>query len=96
MLTKDSKRRSDRLEFIVEKGLVLVLDAKQKVDISLWERHEKYLESFLGRDINAGMGERIDEDALRRRIERRLQTFRSDEYRKKLDGCLGVEPSLYE
>ena len=72
------------------------LDAKQKVDISLWERHEKYLESFLGRDINAGMGERIDEDALRRRIERRLQTFRSDEYRKKLDGCLGVDPSLYE
>ncbi|HCR30387.1 MAG TPA: hypothetical protein DIV79_10260, partial [Opitutae bacterium] len=72
------------------------LDAKQKVDITLWERHEKYLESFLGRDINAGMGERIDEDALRRRIERRLQTFRSDEYRKKLDGCLGVDPSLYE
>jgi len=71
------------------------LDAKQKVDISLWERHEKYLESFLGRDINAGMGERIDEEALRRRIERRLQTFRSDEYRNKLDGCLGVDPSLY-
>ncbi len=72
------------------------LDAKQKVDISLWERHEKYLESFLGLEINAGMGERIDEDALRRRIERRLQTFRSDEYRNKLDGCLGVDPSLYE
>lgn len=72
------------------------LDAKQKVDISLWERHEKYLESFLGRDINAGMGERIDEDALRRRIERRLQTFRSEDYRKKLDGCLGVDPSLYK
>ena len=71
------------------------LDAKQKVDISLWERHDKYLESFLSRDINAGMGDRIDEDALRRRIERRLQTFRSDDYRKKLDGCLGVDPSLY-
>ena len=50
------------------------LDAKQKVDISLWERHGKYLESFLGREINAGMGEQIDEEALRRRIERRLQT----------------------
>ena len=35
-------------------------------------------------------------NALRRRIERRLQTFRSDEYRNKLDGCLGVDPaSLY-
>jgi len=71
------------------------LDAKQKVDISLWERHGKYLESFLGREINAGMGEQIDEEALRRRIERRLQTFGSKEYRQKLDGCLGVDPSLF-
>lgn len=72
------------------------LDAKQQVDISLWERHEKYLESFLGRDINAGMGDRIDEEALRRRIKRRLQTFRSEEYRQKLDGCLGVDPCLFQ
>ncbi len=71
------------------------LDAKQKVDISLWERHQSYLERFMNEDINEGMGERIDEEGLRRRIARRLDTFRSDDYRAKLDGCLGVEPSLF-
>ena len=71
------------------------LDTKQNVDIKLWERHQRYLESFLGRDINEGMGERIDEDGLRRRIARRLKTFKSNDYRKMLNGCLGVDPSLF-
>ena len=72
------------------------LDAKQKVDIQLWERHQNYLEEFLKKDINEGMGERIDESGLRRRIARRLKTFRSEEYREKLEGCLGVDPSLFQ
>jgi hypothetical protein len=72
------------------------LDAKQKVDIQLWERHKNYLEEFLKKDINEGMGERIDESGLRRRIARRLKTFRSEEYREKLEGCLGVDPSLFQ
>ena len=72
------------------------LDTKQKVDIGLWERHQRYLETFLDRDINEGMGERIDEEALRRRIARRLQTFRSRDYRDKLNGCIGLDPSVYQ
>ncbi|MDH3431856.1 MAG: hypothetical protein OEQ14_17795, partial [Gammaproteobacteria bacterium] len=72
------------------------LDTKQKVDIGLWERHQRYLETFLDRDINEGMGERIDEEALRRRIARRLQTFRSRDYRDKLNGCIGSDPSVYQ
>ena len=72
------------------------LDAKQKVDIQLWERHQDYLEEFLKKDINEGMGERIDESGLRRRIARRLKTFRSQEYRDNLEGCLGVDPSLFQ
>ncbi len=71
------------------------LDTKQNVDIQLWERHKIYLEEFLRKDINEGMGERIDEEGLRRRIARRLKTFKSTEYREKLDGCLGVDPSLF-
>ena len=70
------------------------LDTKQKVDIELWERHQRYLESFLDRDINEGMGERIDEEGLRRRIARRLETFRSPDYRDKLNGCIGLDPSV--
>jgi hypothetical protein len=71
------------------------LDTKQKVDIRLWERHQRYLESFLDRDINEGMGERIDEEGLRRRIARRLETFRSEDYRDNLNGCIGLDPSVY-
>ena len=71
------------------------LDTKQKVDIELWERHQKYLEAFLRIDINEGMEERIDEEGLRRRIARRLETFKSNEYREKLEGCLGVDPCLF-
>ena len=71
------------------------LDAKQKIDIQLWERHQQYLEEFLKKAINEGMEERIDETGLRRRIARRLKTFRSPEYRENLQGCLGVDPSLF-
>jgi hypothetical protein len=71
------------------------LDTKQKVDIELWERHRRYLETFLAREINEGMGERIDEEGLRRRIDRRLKTFRSSDYRNKLNGCIGLDPSVY-
>ncbi|EDY82388.1 hypothetical protein VDG1235_2010 [Verrucomicrobiia bacterium DG1235] len=72
------------------------LDAKQKVDIALWERHLGYLDSYLADERNEGMGDRIEEERLHRAIARRLETFRSDEYRSKLDGCIGVDPSLYQ
>lgn len=88
MFTLDSLKSSDWYK--------ARLDAKQKVDIQLWERHQKYLESFLDRDINEGMEERIDEEGLRRRIARRLDTFKSKDYREKLEGCLGVDPCLFE
>ncbi len=71
------------------------LDAKQKVDVDLWERHLKYLDTYLADDRNADMGARIEEGRLHRAIARRLETFRSAEYRQKLNGCLGVDPSLY-
>ena len=71
------------------------LDAKQKVDIDLWERHLKYLDTYLADNRNADMGERIEEGRLHRAIARRLETFKSKGYREKLNGCLGVEPSLY-
>ena len=71
------------------------LDTKQKADIELWQRHERYLEAFLHRDINEGMGRRIDEEGLRRRIARRLDTFKSPEYRDRLTGCIGLDPSVH-
>ncbi|MBK1877839.1 hypothetical protein [Pelagicoccus mobilis] len=72
------------------------LDAKQKVDVSLWERHQAYLDSYLSQELNEGMGDRIEEERLRGAIARRLETFRSEEYRKNLDGCIGVDPSVYK
>jgi len=72
------------------------LDKKQEIDVSLWERHSAYLDSFLKDQLNAGMGERIEEKRLHRAISRRLDTFRSEDYRKNLVGCIGVDPSLYK
>lgn len=72
------------------------LDAKQRVDVALWERHLAYLDSFLADGLNEGMGDRIEEKRLHRAIQRRLETFRSADYREKLIGCIGVDPSLYQ
>ncbi len=71
------------------------LDAKQRVEVALWERHASYLDKFLANPLNHGLGERIEESRLRSTIDRRLETFRSQDYRDKLVGCLGVDPSLY-
>ena len=72
------------------------LEAKQKVDIRLWEKHAEYVDTVMADPLNAGINYQIDEDALRRRIARRLETFHSDEYREKLNGCIGVDPELVE
>lgn len=72
------------------------LDAKQAVDVRLWERHLQYLDSYLAVDLNEGMGDRIEAERLHRAIARRLETFRSKEYREKLNGCIGTDPSLYK
>ena len=71
------------------------LDAKQTVDVALWERHAAYLDTYLSDSRNEGMSDQIEEDRLRGAIARRLETFQSGEYREKLIGCLGVDPSLY-
>ena len=71
------------------------LDMKQKVDVALWERHQAYLDAYLGDERNEGMGGRINEVEQRTIIARRLETFRSAAYREKLVGCLGADPSLY-
>lgn len=71
------------------------LNAKQMIDVKLWKSHLKYLDSYLANDLNQGMGDRIEEVKLHRAISRRLETFESDEYRSKLLGCIGVDPSLY-
>jgi hypothetical protein len=70
------------------------LDEKQRGDIDLWQRHRRYLDAFLESSVNQDMGERIDEKGLRKLIDRRLATFRSTEYRDKLTGCLGVDPTV--
>lgn len=71
------------------------LDAKQGVDIRLWERHASYLDDFLSDERNEGLEERIEAERIRRAIARRLDTFRSKAYRAKLEGCIGVDPSLH-
>ncbi len=72
------------------------LDTKQKNEIKLWEGHLAYLDSMLGNARYKDAVANEMEAKMRRRIERRLATFRSDDYREKLVGCIGVDPSIYQ
>lgn len=72
------------------------LDTKQVNEIKLWEGHLEYLDSMLGNEQYKDAVANETVATMRRRIERRLATFRSPDYREKLIGCIGVDPSIYE
>jgi phosphoenolpyruvate carboxykinase (diphosphate) len=72
------------------------LDAKAKVDESLWRRHIAYLEEFLAKPNYHGELRRL-------RIEERLESAKaslrevlSDDYRQALNGMIGTDPALVE
>ncbi len=68
------------------------LEAKQAVDVKLWERHVGALEKFL-------QGHAHDEEALRLQVEDRLnaarvklERAREPEYLRHLEGTIGAQP----
>ncbi|MCH6255523.1 hypothetical protein MLD52_03115 [Puniceicoccaceae bacterium K14] len=72
------------------------LDMKQLNECRLWKRHLDYLEAHLEDPLYADAVEPDSETSLREVIKERLSTFESSEYREKLNGCIGVDPSLYK
>lgn len=72
------------------------LDKKQENEFKLWKGHLAYLDSHLEDPRYLDAVENESEAKLRDVINQRLATFESDEYRAKLNGCIGVDPSLYK
>jgi hypothetical protein len=68
------------------------LTTRQERDVKLWERHQDYLETFLGNSANA---EVIDSLNLNRRLavvkDQRVKV-KSPEYLDSLQGTIGAQP----
>jgi hypothetical protein len=68
------------------------LEAKQKIETSLWKRHIAYLEAYLDRPSYADTATRLDLKGRLAHALNKLQEVQSPAYREKLDGTLGVQP----
>ncbi len=70
------------------------LDVKRAQDVRLWTRHADYVQRFLADPASPEVAQRL---ALQQRLanaQRELRRARSDEYRKSLNGTLGLDPSM--
>lgn len=68
------------------------LQAKQRVEIDLWQRHVSYLEAYLDRPTYADAIARLNLSAKLKHGKERLDRVKSPEYRSSLQGTLGVQP----
>jgi len=68
------------------------LEAKQKIETSLWKRHVTYLEAYLDRPSYADTVTRLDLSGCLTHARNKLQEVQSSAYRDRLDGTLGVQP----
>lgn len=72
------------------------LDKKQENEQKLWQGHLDYLDAHLEDPRYVDAVEPQSEIKLRDVIKQRLSTFKSSSYREKLNGCIGVDPSLFK
>lgn len=68
------------------------LDAKQKVETTLWTHHVRSLETVLDQEGYADVAARLSLKPRLARAQAELTRVRSADYRKSLDGTLGVQP----
>lgn len=69
------------------------LQAKQVVDVRLWERHVAYLEAYAARPSHQDLVARFDISGRLERARTRLDEVRSAAYLQSLRGTLGADPS---
>jgi hypothetical protein len=69
------------------------LNAKQVKDIALWERHEAYLNGFLGKESHSAEADRLGVNARLDRVRESLEEMRAPAYVEKLRGTIGVAPA---
>jgi hypothetical protein len=70
------------------------LEAKQRVDIRLWDRHASYLERFLKNSSYASEAERLGLPRRLEEAERKLREARDPAYLEFLRGSTGAEPAI--
>ncbi|MGA1129544.1 MAG: hypothetical protein ACO3XN_05705, partial [Chthoniobacterales bacterium] len=70
------------------------LEAKQRVDVRLWDRHASYLERFLKNPSYAEEAERLGLAERLENAERKLREARDPSYVESLRGCTGAEPAV--
>ncbi|HAM72024.1 MAG TPA: hypothetical protein DCM86_10310 [Verrucomicrobiales bacterium] len=68
--------------------------AKQQLDIRLWQRHVRHLELFLSRETHTDEAARLGITLRLKEAQQHLREAESDEYLARLEGTLGVDPSL--
>jgi hypothetical protein len=68
------------------------LEAKQKIDRTLWKRHVETLNNFLRRANYADVSERMNIGQRLTDARKTLEAVESTDYLKKLIGTLGAEP----
>jgi hypothetical protein len=68
------------------------LEAKQKLDISLWRRHATYLENFLKKKNYADEAARLGIPAKLESAWQRYHKVKTGEYLASLQGTIGLQP----
>ena len=70
------------------------LSAKQRLDVQMWQRHVKQLETFLGRETHTDEAARLGLAARLKEAQQQLRDVGTTEYLARLEGTLGVDASL--
>jgi phosphoenolpyruvate carboxykinase (diphosphate) len=70
------------------------LDAKREVDRRLWSRHELYLSEYTNSDLHGEVANRMDLQSRLQDARDRLKMLDAQDYLDRIQGTLGVDPSL--
>jgi hypothetical protein len=68
------------------------LEARQRADIKLWDRHVRSLSAFIAKSNYAEEAERLGVSERLARAQKTLETVRAGDYPKQLRGTIGVQP----
>ncbi len=71
------------------------LDQKVANDIALWDKHKAYLEKYMADPRNSDLKGRLNVEALHEELDSKLEFVKSQAFRDRMNGSLGVDPSLF-
>ncbi len=90
------KRLFDRDVMLQSEWYQARVKAKQAVDRKLWQRHVEYLSDYCNRTTHKTVIARLKLDERLKDAKERLAFCESDGYLSRINGSLGVDPTLYD